>query len=201
MNPLGSFGTFLFQPSEEQILILMDMLGECKVPFLIVHGLATPDMVEAMRAGVRRSEGRGMSAVWARQHGTSSSMSFDWRLTLMSKPFSATRSVQLSLCIFLNVDEIIGHFVLPDPLRSQLSHRKPLHRCSHEYVSPSNLYSVSLTRSLNVVCWPGGADQPLIANELTRRHEVAWSSIKSAVDLGRGSRLCTAYWWKAPSRR
>jgi len=67
-------------PNDEQVIILMDMLVECKVPFLIVQDHATPKMVEAMNAGVARSEGRGMVAVWARQHGTSQSGSsrFIW---------------------------------------------------------------------------------------------------------------------------
>ena len=55
----------------------MEVLAECEVPFLIVQGLATPTMVEAMRAGVSNSDGRGMMAVWVRQHGETNELSPD----------------------------------------------------------------------------------------------------------------------------
>lgn len=130
-----SFGTFLFPPDDNQVRILMETLVECKVPFLIVQGLATPGMVEAMRTGVAGSQGRGMMADWVRQHSVLSHQ---------------------ATCFFLT-------------------------HCGQNSVMES------LSLGMPLICWPGGADQPLIANELTRRHGVAWElyQVRRGFGVGR----------------
>ena len=137
LSMFESFGTFLFPPSEDQVRILMEVLVECKVPFLIVQGLATPAMVEAMHMGVSKSDGRGMMAVWARQHGEAMPFPPNRPASLIHMPLLAVLSHKVSLYRYFDLRRrglmiSLGHMLFPHPLRLKLCIREPIARLTDE---------------------------------------------------------------------